>query len=86
VIDADRAKRLRLPAAEGLFVSQVLRGLQADAAGLKVNDVVLAADDAPVTDQESLNAALARVPAAGSIRLTVLRAGQRLDIELKPAF
>jgi hypothetical protein len=85
-IDAARAARLRLDAPEGVVVGRVDKGLSARAAGLRVDDVVLAADGAPVPDQQSLTAALDRVPPNGSIRLTVLRAGQRLEIELKPAF
>jgi hypothetical protein len=85
-LDEARAKRLRLPSAEGLLVGRVLKGLPADVAGLRLNDVVLAADGAPLADPKSLTDALDRVPTGASIRLTVLRAGQRLDIVLKPAF
>jgi S1-C subfamily serine protease len=85
-VDALRANRLGMPAAEGLLITRVVRGMPADAAGLRVNDVVLAADGAPVADEKGLNAALDRVPPGSSIRLGVLRAGQRLEIELKPAF
>jgi S1-C subfamily serine protease len=85
-INEARAKRLRLPAAEGVVINRIWRQMPADLAGLRVNDVVLAAEGAPVHDQKGFTAALDRVPAGGSIRLTVLRAGQRLEVELKPAF
>jgi S1-C subfamily serine protease len=85
-IDAARAARLRLAAPEGVVIDRVDKGLSARVAGLRVDDVVLAADGAPVPDQQTLTAALDRVPTNGSIRLTVLRAGRRLEIELKPAF
>ena len=85
-IDAARAKRLGLASAEGLAVERVIRGLPADLAGLKADDVLLQADGAPVADRKAFTEALDRLPAGGRMRLTVLRAGQRLQIELKPAF
>jgi PDZ domain/WD domain, G-beta repeat len=85
-IDAARAKRLGLASGEGLAVERVIRGLSADHAGLKADDVLLQADGAPVADRTAFTDALDRLPAGGSIRLVVLRAGRRLDIELKPAF
>jgi serine protease Do len=85
-INEARARRLRLPAAEGVVINRVWKRLPADVAGLRVDDVVLAAEGTPIPDQKSFTAALDRVPAGGSIRLTVLRAGQRLEVELKPAF
>jgi hypothetical protein len=85
-VDMARAKRLHLANREGSVVNRVLKDQPADAAGLRVDDIVLAADGSAVGSPGSLDAVLDRVPAGGSIRLTVLRAGQRLEIDLKPAF
>jgi S1-C subfamily serine protease len=85
-VENAHVKRLRLPYADGAVVTGVLKGLPADEAGLKVNDVVLAADGAPVVDPTSFNEILNRVPAGGSITLSELRAGERLEVVLTPAF
>jgi hypothetical protein len=85
-VDAARARRLGLASPEGLAVDRIIRGLTADQAGLKVDDVLLQADGAPVSDRRAFTEALDRVPPRGSMRLTVLRAGQRLEIELKAGF
>ena len=71
---------------EVLVVDRVIRGLPADLAGLKVDDVLLQADGAPISDRKVFTDALGRLPAGGSMRLKVLRGSQRLQIELKPAF
>jgi hypothetical protein len=85
-VDAARAKRLGLASTEGLAVDRIIRGLPADLAGLKVDDVLLQADGSPVADRKAFTEALDRVPPRGSMRLTVVRAGQRLQIELKAGF
>jgi WD40 repeat protein len=85
-IDARRAKRLRLAMAQGVLIDRVHKGLSAHAGGLKVNDVVLTVNGTPVVDRKSFSDALDRVPAGGSARLGVLRAGERLEIVLTPAY
>jgi S1-C subfamily serine protease len=60
--------------------------LTAETAGLHLNDVILLVDGEPVADQASLNTRLDRVPAEGSIRLTLLRRGEKREITLKPAY
>ena len=67
-------------------MDRIIRGLPADQSGLKVDDVLLQVDGAPVADRRGFTEALDRVPPRGSMRLTVLRAGQRLEIELKSGF
>jgi len=74
------------PLRKACFIDRVHKGLSADVAGLKVNDVVLEVDGAPVADRKSFSDVLDRVPAGGSARLGVLRAGERLEILLMPAF
>jgi S1-C subfamily serine protease len=54
-----------------------MKGLPAEAAGLQINDVVLAADGANIGDEQSLTARLDAVPAGGSIRLTIRRRGEK---------
>ena len=73
------------PAADGKVRSLYRVAIPAEAAGLQVNDVVLLADGKQVTDEDSLNERLAAVPTGGSIRLTILRRGERREITLKPA-
>jgi S1-C subfamily serine protease len=83
-IDAARRKRLRVSAAAGVLVTQVVRDLPAHAAGLQVSDFVTAADGEAISDPRVLSSRLDRVPAGGSIRLTILRSGEQREIILKP--
>lgn len=67
----------------GLVVVAIERGGIADRAGLLVGDVLLAVDDGPVNDVESLLGVLAR--AGKAVRLHVMRGGEVsvVDVELE---
>jgi dipeptidyl aminopeptidase/acylaminoacyl peptidase len=84
--DDARTARLRLPKIEGIVVTGVNKGLPADLAGLSIDDVIIAIDGDPVNDKKAFSATLERAPAGGVLQVTILRAGERREIELKPRY
>jgi serine protease Do len=76
------ASRLGLPQdTHGQIVGQVVRGSPAEQAGLRVNDVITAVDNAKMTDESSLARAIAMHKPGDAITLTVLRASQTLTLK-----
>lgn len=63
-------------------ITAVLRGSQAEKAGLEVGDVVLQVNDAPVLTRDAARDALADVTVDRPLRLTVRRGESRLSVTL----
>lgn len=91
------AKAMNLPEkTTGVLISSVERGAAADRAGLKGGykplagaedvsvggDVIVAAAGQPVDDMPALAGALNGLKPGGSLALTVLRGGQKLDVKV----
>lgn len=88
-LDPEVAKLLQLERKGGLVLSDIMQGSPADRAGLRDRDIVVAVDGAPLPrlkpdrvlpgffGQEILK----RKPGA-AMRLTVLRDGQKVDVEV----
>jgi len=68
---------LSLSRSWGVIVSDVNPGGAAEAAGLKIGDIVLSADDRPVDTLPALTAALYLHPLDEVMKLVVLRGGER---------
>jgi serine protease Do len=71
------AKGLELPRTYGVVISDVRQGGPAEAAGLKVQDIVLAADDRPVRTPPVLTAAMYLHPTDEVLKLDVLRGSEK---------
>ncbi len=67
----------------GAVVKELDPGLQADMAGVKANDVVLAINGSPVSSNAELDKAITATNQASTILLDVERSGQRLLVTLK---
>jgi S1-C subfamily serine protease len=99
-VDEAIAKEMKLPNGQhGVLVEQVKSGSLAEAAGLsggdttvKLNgrqvsvggDVILAVNQQPIASIEELKAALAQLPSGEDLTLTILRAGEQMEISLHP--
>ncbi|MEN9767121.1 MAG: hypothetical protein RLZZ32_1081 [Cyanobacteriota bacterium] len=70
--------------ARGAKVRNVMPGGPAARAGLKEGDVVLAAGDQPVEDPAALSQLVERHGVGRPLRLTVLRGGQQISIQVTP--
>jgi pimeloyl-ACP methyl ester carboxylesterase len=85
-VPEDVRARLKLPAAQGLFVVRAIEGGPAAEAGLAGGDVILEAAGRPVGSAEEYVAVVQRLSAGDKLPLTILRGGQRqtLTLTLKP--
>ena len=68
----------RIP--KGLYVTDVQVGSPAEAAGLRIGDIILTADGGSVTDMDALNAQLYTHAPGDSMRLSVYRNGRQGDV------
>ena len=80
----DLRQHFGAPNDRGLLVSRVDPNRPAAAADLRVGDVVIAADDAPMREPFDLTRAVGRVPAGGTLALTVVRDGREHAITIRP--
>jgi serine protease Do len=76
------AAGLKLPGASGVIVSDVAPGSPADAAGLKVQDIITSVDGSPVVNLPSLGTRLFMRRGGEKIKLGVLRAAEKLSIDV----
>jgi serine protease Do len=70
---------------EGLRVVEVLAGSPAEAAGVKVDDVLLRAGSRPVSNAESLQKLLFADAVGVPMTIVVLRDGRELELTAVPA-
>lgn len=76
---------LRQPGqATGFLLTEVAEGSPADRAGLIVGDVIVAIDDLPVSDNESVPAAVLRMDPGKAVVVAVLRGGEPRQFTLVP--
>jgi serine protease Do len=76
-IGPDLAEGLGLPQAWGVIIADVIPGGPAESAGLKIEDIVLAADDRRVTTLSAFSAALYLHPLDQLLKLEVLRGKEK---------
>ncbi len=84
-VTADVASNLNLPAARGAIVSSVQAGSPAEAAGIKRGDVIVAINNQPVVDSNSLRNQVASTAPGSDVSLTLLRDGRETKVQLKLA-
>ncbi|MCG6943386.1 MAG: trypsin-like peptidase domain-containing protein [Thiohalocapsa sp.] len=78
-LDATLAQRFGVRAPGGVFVTRVLEGSPAAAAGLRVGDVIVKAGGQPVASSPALREAVTAAGAGGEILLDVWRGSERLS-------
>lgn len=76
--------QLKLPEGEGLAVVTVAEGSPAAAAGIQVNDVLLAAGDQPLKSVADLVSAVDEAKER-EINIKLLRAGETMTLTVRPA-
>ncbi len=83
-ITPDLAASLNLPAARGALVSSVSPGGPGEKAGIRSGDVIIAINDQPIVDSNSLRNTVARTAPGTSITVTLLRDGreQKFNVTL----
>jgi serine protease Do len=74
-VDEDMAKSLKMKDAKGAIINQLTPGGPAEKAGLKAEDVIVAADSHKVQDNGDLSRYIASKPPGASVQLSLLRSG-----------
>jgi S1-C subfamily serine protease len=83
-LDPQTASALNLKSPEGLLVTEVYRGTPAEAAGIRPGDVLLRMNRTPVSDRRTYLDLLRNHTRNESLRLTLLRQGGELTLDLRP--
>ncbi|HWM47605.1 MAG TPA: trypsin-like peptidase domain-containing protein [Xanthobacteraceae bacterium] len=81
-IDGATAARLGLEYRTGALIKSLRAGAPAEAAGLKVDDIVVAIDDHAISDPNALDYRLGMLPVSGKATLGILRGGERRTIDV----
>jgi serine protease Do len=82
-VTADMFQALRLSRPVGVVVNAVKRDSPAEAAGVKVGDVIVAVNGHEVDDPEGLRFRIATLTVGDPVRLTVMRGGQELVLSAR---
>lgn len=81
-VDSDIAGSLGLKRIAGMIVRKVHKAGPADKAGIKRGDVIAAIDGKPVLTVQGLRYRLALLKIGGKAKLTVLRGGKSMEVEI----
>jgi serine protease Do len=82
-ITPELQRALRLQPAQGALVQEVPENTPAERAGLRPYDVILAAENHPVSSDEELTRLIASRPPGSLARLEVWRDGQTIEVPVK---
>jgi Do/DeqQ family serine protease len=82
-VTGDIARSLGMDRPQGVLVSDIYAGSPAAAAGLKIGDVILSIDGAPVNDASSLRYRISLLSIDQTATVKALRAGKPLDLKVK---
>ena len=82
-ITPEVARYFDLPIAEGVVVVQVVRGLPAAQAGIRVEDFIVSLDGEKIEDGGQLRRLLRAKRPGDPVRVGIVRAGRRLTIDVR---
>jgi serine protease Do len=81
-VDDQFAKDNSLPAVQGIYIEDVVKGGAADRAGLKKGDVIITMQGVPVNSKSELLEAVSQHSPGDKLALTLLRDGKQQDIQV----
>ncbi len=76
------AKELKLSSAEGVYITEVLKGSAADEAGIKAGDVLIAIDSAKVVNGAAVQEAVNNFRPGDRAEMTIIRDGKEKTVEV----
>jgi serine protease Do len=82
-VDARVARYFDLEKAEGVIISEVQKGSPGEKAKLKPGDIILEANDEPVTDERGLVAQLSEKRVGDVLKLKILREKKMINVTLQ---
>lgn len=83
-VDTADVSKQKLPAQSGAVVEEVRRETAAAKAGVKSGDVVIAFDGERVRSARQLERLVEETPAGRSVKMSVMRGGAKLDLDVTP--
>jgi len=78
------ARRLALKSESGVLVIQIVPNSPAQDGGIRPRDVIVSSDDTPISSVDDLHRLLSEKPVGKELSLTLLRAGRRMNIKVRP--
>ena len=81
-VDPELAKFYKLDKPQGALITDVVKGSPADVAGLKVEDVIIGFDNAPVDSLSTFRNAVSLMPPGSKISLRIVRDGKQKEIKV----
>ncbi len=83
--DDDQAERVEIPGTKifGVRLDEILQSRAADLAGVKNGDIVIEFDGIPIRTPEEFRARVRRALPYSTVKLLVMRGGERLEIPVK---
>ena len=82
-LNAELARDLKVDADAGAVISEVQRGSEAERAGLRAGDVVVAINDMPVRRAADLSNRLGLLPVGEQVHLEIVRGSRRLRVDTR---
>ena len=79
------ARRFSLGTQSGFLIAEVVPGSPADRAGLRNGDVIVGADGGDIRHTKDLLIAISKVPAGGTMGLSINRMGSPGTLEVRPS-
>jgi serine protease DegQ len=79
-IGPERVELYELEDTAGAFVTEVAPGSAAEAAGLQIEDVIIAVDGHPVANPSALRNVIGRYRPGDSVKITFIRDGERREL------
>lgn len=79
-ISKDVAELLELPNINGVVVTEVIAGSEADKAGMRIDDVIVEVDGREVANTEDLGTKIALLRVGQDFDLTVIRDGEEIQV------
>ncbi len=76
------AERLKLPEPNGALVAGIIKGSPAEKAGMQPGDVIVEWNGKKVVDEAELPLLVARTEVGSKVKLTVIRDGEKMPIEV----
>ena len=66
----------------GVYITDVIHGSDASAQGVHPGDIVIALEDIPVPDLETLQMLAQEIPPGETVRIRIFRAGQEMELSI----
>jgi serine protease DegQ len=82
-VTPELAEAFKLPRKDGAIIAGVQRGGPADAAGVKVGDILIAVGDRPITNTASMLAAIAQLAPGSTHNLEFIRDGKPVTLKVE---